>query len=358
MDSVDGIETLMLECCYYINIGNIHNAWLIIRRALAIAQLIGLPLQRRETDCREDNVWFRLVLADRSLSWMLGVPLAITDNTFASEHELVTDAWYRIHAVVFGRIITRNLCMQRHRRQLVAGEKDQYDDYKVTQDIDHELKQAARFLPTNWWLCPGSMNVERGMEKTENLITQMHHNFLLIILHQPYLIRRSNPPPTTRSAVSASSAFNDAYGQIAVLSASREMPSRFLLLRSVHGTLSYRGIDDKSFMASMMFPLVHLVGHSLGRANVLEHQRLHDLGIIKEVISIIEETSFANQGTLSTSMVQVLKRLLEIELRSVNGRSYFIWLEDAPVGKDCYEAREDDDGLSLPMPLFWIDTHH
>ena len=130
MDSIDGIETLMLESCYYINVGNIRGAWLIIRRALAIAQLIGLPLQTREADCREENVWFRLVLGDRSLSWMLGLPLAIIDNTFASEHELVADAWSakleRIHAVVFGRIITRNLRMQRRRLHLVEGEKNLY----------------------------------------------------------------------------------------------------------------------------------------------------------------------------------------------------------------------------------------
>ncbi|OCL13269.1 hypothetical protein AOQ84DRAFT_436443 [Glonium stellatum] len=361
MDSIDGVETLMLQSCYYINLGDTRSAWLVVRRALTIAQLIGLPLQTKEADCREENVWFRLVLGDRCLSWILGLSPAVTDNTFASEHELVADAWSakleRIHTVVFGRIITRNLRMQRRRRcrHLEEAENDPYDDCQVTQEIDYELKQAARSPPTDWWLCPslnnGFMHVET-MDKTEKLIAQMHHHFLLIILHQPYLIRKLPTPTTIDSAVSARSPFNDAYSQIAVLSASREALSRFVLLRSFHRTLSYRGVDDKAFVASMMFLLVHLNGHSLGRANVLEHQRLHDLGIINEVISIIKETSFANKDALGTSMVQVLKKLLEIEAHSADGRSCFIWMEESPVGKDNYEIREDDDGLSLPIPYF------
>ena len=361
VESIDGIETLLLEACYHINLGDLRRAWLVVRRALGIAQLLGLHLQTRGPDCQEESVWFRLVLADSSLSWMLGLPLGVTDNSFAGEHELVADVGAarleRIHGVILGRIITRDMSMQRRRRHLEDGGNSLYDDSKETQDIDHQLKQAARSLPTTWWFCPTlnneSTHVET-MEMTGRLIAQMHHHFLLVILHQPYLIGTFCSLSTARSTVSACSPFDEAYSQTVVLSASREILSRFLLLRSFHRALSYRGVDDKAFVASTMFLLVHIRGHRLGRANMFDHQRPHDLGIINEVIRIIGEISRANKDALSTSMVQVLRRLVEIEAHSADGGRYFIWIEEVPVGKGNFEIRKDEDGLSLPIPYFGI----
>ena len=361
MDSIDGIETLMFESCYYINMGNIHRAWLVLRRALAIAQLIGLSEQTEEPDSREENVWFRLILADRSISWMLGLPHAITDNTFAGDHELGANAWTtkleRIHAVVFGRIITRNLCMQRRSRRFKKSEDGQYDDGKVTQDIDQELKLAAQSLPIEWWTFPTLKNESKQVDIIETvgrLIAQMHHYFLLIILFQPYLVRKFCSSPTSDGTGPIPAPLDDAYSQITVLSASREALLRFLVLRSFHRTLSYRGVDDKAFVACIMFLLIHMCGHSCGRVNLFEHQRPRDRGIVKEVISILEQTSSRNKDALSASLVHVLKRLVEIETHSADREDFLIWLERSPNRKSDYVIEENNNGLKIPMPYLGL----
>lgn len=56
VDSLDGLDTLILEACYRINSGQLHGAWLTIRRALAIAQLINVPRLADRPATREESV--------------------------------------------------------------------------------------------------------------------------------------------------------------------------------------------------------------------------------------------------------------------------------------------------------------
>ena len=359
MESMDGIEALMLESCYHINVGNIRHAWLAVRRALAIAQLIGLPWLAQQINRREDNVWFRLVLADRCLSWMLGLPIGVTDDSFATENRRPTDTWtariQRCHAVVCGRIITRNLDMQRRRRRSVDSEEPGLvDDFQATQNIDLDLKREARCLPRDWWLRPrlNRTTPTETLEATGRLIAQMHHNFLLIILHQPYVIfgltSYSSPAKTMNNHVP----FNLTYSQSVVYSASCQVLEGFLLLRSSHRTLSYRGVDDKVFVAVMMFFLIHIQGHALETANALEHQRPHDLAVVRETISILEETSLVNNDTLSAAAAKVLRKLADVEAHSANDARYEIWMEEALAGITNYEFHESNNQLKLPVSYF------
>lgn len=116
------------------------GGWLTIRRALAIAQLIGFD--RTDGDLRAQITWFRLICADRFLSLILGLPLAVAaDDGFANLHGDCRLDLERIHAVVSGRIIARNGRMQRR-----GGAEE-----NETHDIDTALKQAALSLPLGWW---------------------------------------------------------------------------------------------------------------------------------------------------------------------------------------------------------------
>ena len=359
MESIDGIETLMLESCYHINVGKIRHAWLAMRRALAIAQLVGLPLQSRGTDRREEDAWFRLVLADRCLSWMLGLPLGVTDDSVVAKDKHLTDTWtariQRCHGVVCGRIVTRNILMQsRHRRLANCGEQDLIDDCQATREIDYELKREARCLPIDWWLRPrlNETTHTETLEATGRLIAQMHHNFLLIIAHQPYFVSEFPSSLSLMTVLDNHTPFDHAYSQNVIYSASRRVLEGFLLLRSYYRTLSYRGVDDKVFVAVMMFLLIHVQGHALGTTNPFEHQRPHDLGVIGETISIIEATSLANKDTLSASAAKVLRKLVNVEAYLADGAKYKIWMEEPVTKSTSYEFRESEKQISLPIPYF------
>jgi hypothetical protein len=116
VDSLDGVETLVLEARYHIHVGSLRDAWILFRRALGIARLLGLPCRKHEDDNRAEALWFRLVYSDRFLSLTLGLPFVDVDCQLSSTRQLVADRWSdrleRIHVVVVGRIIARNLRMQ------------------------------------------------------------------------------------------------------------------------------------------------------------------------------------------------------------------------------------------------------
>ncbi|KAF2668497.1 hypothetical protein BT63DRAFT_278660 [Microthyrium microscopicum] len=65
VDSLDGLETLMLEFCYYLSIGNLRTARLLVRRGIAVAQLLGDPRPGEKAGSRGESIWFRLVYGDR-----------------------------------------------------------------------------------------------------------------------------------------------------------------------------------------------------------------------------------------------------------------------------------------------------
>ena len=359
MESVDGIETLMLESCYHINVGNIRHAWLAVRRAIAIAQLIGLPLQAYSIGSREENVWFRLVLADRCISWMLGLPSGVTDDSVVAKDMLSTETWttrlQRCHVVVCGRIIARNLGMQRRRRRLTDSEEnDEVDDFQATQDIDRELKEGAQCLPTDWWLRPRlrGTTYPETLQTTGKLIAQMHHHFLLIILYQPYVVSQLGSSLLPTNPMWDCTIFDKRLSQDIAYAACRHVLEGFLVLRGLHRTLSYRGVDDKVFVAVMMLLLIHIQGHAHKIISSLEHQRPYDLGLIGETMSILEETSLANGDTLTASAAKVLRKLMKIEARSADGARHNVWMEEALIGKTGYEFHESDDRLCLPVPYF------
>lgn len=86
--SQDGLEALMPQERYHITIGEIHTAWIIHRCVSKVASLTGLPRLAETTGGQAESVWFRIIYTDRFLSLMLGLPLKITDSSFANADRL------------------------------------------------------------------------------------------------------------------------------------------------------------------------------------------------------------------------------------------------------------------------------
>jgi len=66
VSSVDGLECLILQAVFHVNAGNPRRAWLSFRRALNIAQMIGI---HRSTSTIEGgkNLWNQILHGDRYL---------------------------------------------------------------------------------------------------------------------------------------------------------------------------------------------------------------------------------------------------------------------------------------------------
>ncbi|KAF2672198.1 hypothetical protein BT63DRAFT_422706 [Microthyrium microscopicum] len=340
VNCLEGLEVLMLEALFKLNEGSTRAAWLLFRRCIAIAQMLGYPNSR---SLPEQRLWFCFILADRTLSLMLGLPFVVVDDEFVNERLIVVsspaqklDCW---HVLIMGRIIARNLRIQRRRRspQNQGGQTNGIEEYQETQSIDAELKKVARLVPSSWWNykdLDNSLSEVEMAERTAIILAQMHHHFLVVILHQTYLLWDA-------------ATYNETYCKSAVLYASREMLSRFLALRKFHVGPTYRGLDNKALISSITLLVVHLQGHEFGAANMFEHQRPRDLALIDQIIKSLEKISVLYNDKSSKSYAQMLKELMKVEDDAAHGANYSITIED-----DNHEMAKEEGRMALPIAYF------
>ena len=340
--SLDGLETLLLESVYRIITGNWRLAWLCCRRAISVGHLIGLGNQSRRPnessqdlllDSRAEYLWFRLIYCQRFLSLMLHLPFTATDNRFASEEYLASDSLMgkleRLHGALMGRIGERN----DHVRQQTTRWATDHKSYTETQDIDHELKCAARLMPAKWWVTPeldSSVPYDEASQQTARVLTQVHHQNLLVLLHGPYFLSTCNGTEYTP---------NLTYSKTTATNASREVITRFTAYRDFQNLACFRyATDIKALTAVTTLLLGHLDGHRQGRGNTLDHQRMSDLGLIEEHIEGIESLAGMHDEGLAHSSASTLRKLVEIEEEAADGADFIILSEDR-ADLECSEAQ-------------------
>ncbi|KAK0726669.1 hypothetical protein B0T21DRAFT_422515 [Apiosordaria backusii] len=314
-DSAEGIECIMMESMYHDRAGNLRRSWVATRRAMTMAQLMGLhrgaPVRsylNTQTSVDPEYLWSRIVQSDRYLSLMLGLPHGSPENSFATSKTLEACApaerLRRLHCVAAGHILQRN----------------DLNDLSSPQEIDGLLQRASACMPSRWWLTPdfatraGEDDLE-APEKTLRLMSQAVHYHLVAQLHLPYLLRPS-------SDLSCS------YRKITAVNASREVLTRFIAFRKGNPIRSYcHGIDFLAFIASTAMCIAHLDTHrrktqgGLGNDifDFLAHQRQSDRGILEATQEAMEYMAVNGDDTVSQRIATVLCHLLVVEDEAAAG---------------------------------------
>jgi hypothetical protein len=94
LGSIEGLECVIIESVFQANIGNLRRSWMSCRRAMNIAQLMGIDrydnqAQFKILDPRKKYdpqvMWFRIVFLDRYLCLMLGLSQGCLDRSMASD---------------------------------------------------------------------------------------------------------------------------------------------------------------------------------------------------------------------------------------------------------------------------------
>ena len=324
LGSLDGIECVMIESMYLNNAGNLRCAWLTNRRAMAIAQTIGLHTSTSslslilEADTRgridPDCMWFRLVCSDRYLSLMLGLPQGSLGNTFASPTALegctAMERMERMESVAAGLILQRNSIEQ--------------TDFATTSKIDQMLREAAALMPPKWWLMTPDLaafvgNDAKAFEETIRLMLHFAHHHLLVQLHLPYMMR----PSSTYA--------NYDYSKMTAASASRAIVTQFVSFRnSILATAYCRGIDFVAFIASTTLCVAHIEARRQHQTDgsrgasvfqSLQHQRLNDRAWLERTLEIME-TMAQSHDIVALKISSILQPLLAIEHNSAKGACY------------------------------------
>ncbi|KAH8590953.1 hypothetical protein B0O99DRAFT_654633 [Bisporella sp. PMI_857] len=346
--SLDGIECIMIEGMYLNNAGNLRRAWLTNRRAMVMAQMMGLHTgassasMTLEAETRDridpDYMWFRLVCSDRYLSLMLGLPQGSLENVFASPKALdgciALERMERIEVMAGGLILQRN--------------STERTDLAATYRVDKMLQEAAALMPPQWWLMTPDLtaiasNDAKAFEETIRLTNQFAHHHLLVQLHLPYMMLPS----------SADASYD--YSKMTAANASRAIVTKFVSFRnSILATAYCRGIDFITFIASTTLCLSHIEAHRQYKCNrgkgvgvfqPLQHQRLSDRGLLERTLELMETMAQREHDV----------PLLAIENNSAKGAYYhtsasseFDNQEPQRLGK----TGQDFDILYIQIPYF------
>ncbi|OIW34604.1 hypothetical protein CONLIGDRAFT_13887 [Coniochaeta ligniaria NRRL 30616] len=365
--SLDGIECIMIESMYENNSGNIRRAWITHRRAMVIAQMIGLhrrlsastslPVLDAKTRARIDahHMWFRLVITDRYLSLILGLPQCSVEDPFGSPQSL--EGCTALERMEHLESVAGGLILQRNTADLHNLEK--------TEEIDKMLQDAAVLMPPQWWLIPNAEDIvgndSEALLEMLRVTYQFTHYHLVAQVHLPYLLQASSDDRRYD------------YSKITAVTASREILTRFVVFRRSNAVTAYcKGIDFLAFIASTVLSLAHIdacqqqqSGRS-GRNSVLgflAHQRPSDRGLLERTVQCMDEISHDSGGkdVMAGKISRVLQHLLTIEKAAANGASYTMTISSEPSepgepGKpnprNSGATTDADDMLHIHIPYF------
>nr|WHS04495.1 transcription factor [Phaeosphaeriaceae sp. CF-150626] len=340
LGSIEGLECIMLESVYLANSGDLRRAWFVCRRAMVVAQMLGLHrgdkqqppyLSASSQTIDPSFFWFRIVCTDRQLCLMLGLPQGTLDVSMATATALATDSpsgrFERKQCVIASRILTRN--------ESLDGTDS--NDFAAVLKLDAELQQAANEMPSKWWLIPNLASSLHNQEKTLwemlQLIEQMLYFNLLNLLHLPYMLRSSN---ASTGQIGDKNDYE--YSKLASINASRELLTRYIMLRSLNRVASAcRSVDFFAITAAMTLVMSHLGVHKqrqmqpdagAGGLRMLAYQRNSDRAMMEKVLENMKAVAKLSTDFLSKRSAALLEKLLALEAEVAEGKSHTSNTED------------------------------
>ncbi|KAJ4395802.1 hypothetical protein N0V93_000016 [Gnomoniopsis smithogilvyi] len=301
----EGIECLILQGFYQANGGNLRKAWITARRALSLAQMIGIDKGHSAAfrSC-DPNInihhrtspavlWSKVVSWERCLSLLLGLPIGsqgIVLPTIA-DPDSPMDRLERSHTALSARIGERNASHQRDPARHLSI-------YALTQEIDLELEATARDVPPEWWDQPHlDVSAPQNLlwDAIGKMLAQIHHFTLVLLLHVPYMLRDIDSPRYD-------------YSKTACTTAARDLLSRFLIIRK-HSVSAYvhHLVDYAGLIASMTLCLSYL---SKRRSEVWEHDKIRqDILLLDNTKSRMDLVAHVSGDRLSREAVCVIDQL-------------------------------------------------
>ncbi|KAI1630415.1 hypothetical protein EDD37DRAFT_103745 [Exophiala viscosa] len=303
--TLEGVECLLLQSLFYINDGNLRRAWLAGRRALNIAQFLGIHKRFlrivRQADSQKRNkasimMWLKIVMVDRYLALVLGFPCGVGEDCFGEEEDLLKpvedlhDVFERRLCIVSGMIAKRN-------------SKELPPSYTATLDIDEHLDKLAKDMPQTWFSVP-TFSTARGssanIKEYEMMMNQIWFFQLTQMLHLPFMLR----------------AFTESryeYSKITCINASRELLLRYLALRGTNNTqLHARVVDFATVIAGVVLILNH-VGSTRSANKDISNQTEDDINLVQRVLESMRIVGRGERDIMARQGAELMEALLAID---------------------------------------------
>ena len=310
--TVEGIECMALEAKYQVNMGRPRRAWLLYTRAISFAQLLGFhrlanhPDKNSNDYKRQVSIWQHLVLGDRFMSLVLGLPYSVPDafctpymnsnNNPVSIPKPYNDAdGYIQHSLqLIGRLVDRN--------QSVTPMA-----YSATLSLDQQLDDLAAAQDPSWWtteMFPGALSEDHF----DRLQVQFFHYQIKVLLHMPFMLRPHNTHDK-RYQYSHTQALEGARGMIRYYEALRTNKSL--------GPYICKLLDFQTFTAAMLLVL-NLCGYSAQHRSATSipqpdlEQDQRDSEMIDLTISLLRGAAEEVGGVVAAQSAQALEMIARV----------------------------------------------
>lgn len=303
--SLEGLECLILQSFFQSDAGHLRKAWMTCRRALNMAQLMGIDRKGAKSirscdplfDPRRQPsplvLWFRINCCDRYLSLVLGLPVGSRDDTYLTSPSSSTvedppsDKLGKVYAVISGKIADRNL---------TSGP----EAYVATQAIDLEMEQASKMMDEVWWKLPDMAiccsSSDTCADDMSAVKLQVRHFSLLVLLHLPYLLKDREQRRYE-------------YNRATCMQASRDVLVRFLEFRNTFVTaVSGRHVDYSALVAAMTLLLGYLGAPWPG----YEAKRAQDRELAETVMRKMRDMGAVDGDRLCLESAETIRQLLPI----------------------------------------------
>jgi hypothetical protein len=298
MCTLPGLETLLLLAIYYIKDSSLRQAWLVVRRAVNLAQLMGLHRIMKKaatTTCPPieaiDNakvLWRAIVDVETYLGLHLRLPFA--SEVYPCDHDGDYCNNYRANLAVLSRQISEidgNITPQTYVHAL---------------NLDEKLESLMKHMPKEFWEVPNVPSTARTPESAailERLVQQIWHLELKIFVHLPFLLR-------------AHEESRYGFSKITALQASRNIIMRWFALRNASITQACcRFAELGVFIATVTIVLDILIEMGTKDKSEVQRTRGSDFAIACRVIGEMEKLARGSpREKIAGRSANVIKKIL------------------------------------------------
>ena len=302
--TIDGIECMILEAKFQVNMGRPRKAWLLFHRAIAFGQLLGFHRLAAQSDKssseykRQVNIWTHLILGDRFLSLLLGLPYNIPDN-FAAPYltSAASSTFEANRGEAFILQMVHVVTKMVDRNQSVTPMA-----YSGTMRLDQELEEIYNAQDPSWW----NMNHIPGQaveDHFDRLQSVFFYHQVKVLLHMPFMLRSSSIDKRYK------------YSHASALDGARAMIRYYEALRTnTHvGPYICKLIDFQSFTAGMLL-LLNLCGYSIqNRGDLAQPADLEqdqcDSELIDKAVLLLHDAAKELGGVVAAQCAQALEML-------------------------------------------------
>lgn len=296
MLTLHGLECLMLLAVYHMNSASLRQAWLVVRRAMNLAHLMGFHRIVMQPDSdpaipavsNAKHLWRLFVDMDRYLGLHLRLPFGADDVPVSDDADLQTIHRARINALS---------------KEIADLDRDVTpQSYAKALALDEKLETNMRQMPRDFWDVPNIPSTARSPESfaaLERLMVQMWHFEMKIFVHLPYLLRA---PHESRYV----------FSKVTALQASRNVLMRWFALRNASITQACcRFAEIGVFIAAVTLSLDIVIELATKEKSEVQKTKGTDFAMICRLIGEMEKLAKAStREKIAARSAIVLKKVL------------------------------------------------